>query len=69
MAFNRDPERQFATIQRSLKTEPMSDYILPVGGGYFFAAAGRAGRRGLGRLRDGLAHLSPDVPARTKPRG
>ncbi len=40
VAFNRDVERQFATIQRRLADEPMIDYITPVGGGYFFAPRG-----------------------------
>ena len=43
VAFNQDPERQFATIQRRLDTEPMIDYITPVGGGYFFAPRGTRG--------------------------
>jgi deferrochelatase/peroxidase EfeB len=43
VAFNQDPERQFATIQRRLESEPMTDYITPVGGGYFFAPRGAAG--------------------------
>jgi deferrochelatase/peroxidase EfeB len=37
VAFNQDPERQFATIQNRLQVEEMIDYITPVGGGYFFA--------------------------------
>ena len=43
VAFNQDPDRQFATIQRRLETEPMTDYITPVGGGYFFAPRGARG--------------------------
>jgi deferrochelatase/peroxidase EfeB len=43
VAFNQDPERQFATIQKRLETEPMTDYITPVGGGYFFAPHGASG--------------------------
>jgi deferrochelatase/peroxidase EfeB len=43
VAFNRDPARQYATIQRRLEAEPMVDYITPVGGGYFFAPRGSIG--------------------------
>ncbi len=43
VAFNQNPERQFATIQQRLEAEPMTDYITPVGGGYFFAPRGAAG--------------------------
>jgi deferrochelatase/peroxidase EfeB len=43
VAFNQNPERQFATIQKRLEAEPMTDYITPVGGGYFFAPRGAVG--------------------------
>jgi deferrochelatase/peroxidase EfeB len=39
-AFNQNPVRQFATIQKRLLTEEMIDYITPVGGGYFFVPPG-----------------------------
>jgi deferrochelatase/peroxidase EfeB len=39
-AFNQNPARQFATIQKRLLTEEMIDYITPVGGGYFFVPPG-----------------------------
>jgi deferrochelatase/peroxidase EfeB len=42
-AFNQSPTRQFATIQKRLLSEPMIDYITPVGGGYFFAPPGARG--------------------------
>ncbi len=43
VAFNQSPERQFVTIQERLLTEPMIDYITPVGGGYFFVPPGARG--------------------------
>jgi deferrochelatase/peroxidase EfeB len=52
VAFNRDPERQFATVQRRLNDEPMIDYISPVGGGYFFVPP--AARNGSDWVGSGL---------------
>jgi deferrochelatase/peroxidase EfeB len=43
VAFNQDPERQFAAAQKRLAGEPMTDYITPVGGGYYFVPRGARG--------------------------
>ncbi|MGZ4294549.1 MAG: Dyp-type peroxidase, partial [Solirubrobacteraceae bacterium] len=36
VAYNRSPSAQFAVIQNRLNSEPMTDYVTPIGGGYFF---------------------------------
>jgi len=62
VAFNQSPKRQFATIQQRLISEPMIDYITPVGGGYFFAPPGAAGENdwvGSGLFRQWTLAGSP----------
>jgi deferrochelatase/peroxidase EfeB len=42
VCFQRDLEKGFLTVQRRLAGEPLEEYILPVGGGFFFALPGTA---------------------------
>jgi deferrochelatase/peroxidase EfeB len=40
VAYNASIQEQFEVVQKRLAGEPMTDYITPVGGGYFFAPRG-----------------------------
>lgn len=43
VAYQRSLEKGFLTVQRRLKGEPLEEYILPVGGGFFFVLPGVTG--------------------------
>jgi deferrochelatase/peroxidase EfeB len=43
VAYNASIQRQFEEIQARLADEPMTDYVTPVGGGYYFVPRGATG--------------------------
>jgi deferrochelatase/peroxidase EfeB len=47
VAFQKDLEKGFVTIQKRLAGEPLEEYIQPVGGGYFFVPPGAQGSEAI----------------------
>ncbi|KUI44118.1 peroxidase [Mycobacterium sp. IS-1590] len=47
IAYQRSLEKGFLTVQRRLAGEPLEEYILPVGGGFFFILPGVTGADGF----------------------
>ncbi len=43
IAYQRSLEKGFLTVQNRLKGEPLEEYIMPVGGGFFFTLPGVTG--------------------------
>jgi len=56
VCFQQDLERGFAAVQRRLEGEALARYVLPFGGGYFFALPGVAGSDGY--LGEGLVRAA-----------
>jgi deferrochelatase/peroxidase EfeB len=44
IAYQRSLEKGFLAVQNRLKGEPLEEYIMPVGGGFFFTLPGVSGR-------------------------
>jgi deferrochelatase/peroxidase EfeB len=47
VAYQRSLQKGFLAVQERLKGEPLEEYILPVGGGFFFVLPGVAGHDGF----------------------